>query len=348
MGSSLLKCVLRKGGAAVCVALCAHAFAGQTVNTKCNVQFDREWGSKGDQSGQFNFPIGIAINSAGEILVTDYYNDRIQTFAADGTYQSEFKTLPNPGALTLDPEGMVYVTHFAASIREKDKAGSGDFVSVYSPGGDLKFQFGSRGKGDGEFDCPGGIAIGNDGRIYIADQTNHRIQVFDKTGAFLFKWGRHGSAPGEFGGAGAANSRTSGPQFVAVDNTGNVWTTEGSNGRIQKFSCNGQFLAAWGDNEDTPGHFGGVFTGFGDDVKTTLQGPVALAFDNQQRLWVTAVSGRIQCFSQEGDYLGGIIEKQGTGPSQFIAPHMLAFDPSGRLYVVDAFNHRIQSFQITY
>ena len=55
---------------------------------------------------------------------------------------------------------------------------------------------------------------------------------------------------------------------------------------------------------------------------------------------MAAVSGRIQQFTKDGKYLRGFGE-QGTKPGQFYAPHGIALDSHGHLYVVDAYNHRI-------
>src|SRR5262249_52649336 len=47
-------------------------------------RFLRQWGSKGSEPTEFHFPIGIAINAADEVFVTDFYNERVQKFNADG------------------------------------------------------------------------------------------------------------------------------------------------------------------------------------------------------------------------------------------------------------------------
>jgi sugar lactone lactonase YvrE len=178
--------------------------------------------------------------------------------------------------------------------------------------------------------------------VYVADQTNRRVQVFDARGKFLFMWGEYGTRPGQFGGNSGPKSRVGGPQFVALDSAGNVYTTEGSVGRVQKFTADGKFLQAWGDNDDKPGSFGGLFAGF----KASLKGPIGICIDDKDRLWVSAVSGRVPQFTKDGQYLGGIGGKQGSGPGEFLAPHGVAADRRGYLYVVDAYNHRIQKFAV--
>jgi hypothetical protein len=47
-------------------------------------RFLRQWGSNGSEPGEFHFPIGIAINAADEVFVTDFYNGRVQKFNSDG------------------------------------------------------------------------------------------------------------------------------------------------------------------------------------------------------------------------------------------------------------------------
>lgn len=310
------------------------------------IVFLQEWGQRGSNPGEFDFPIAIAVNAADELFVTDHLNNRIQRFNTRGELLGCFDVLPNPGGICLDPAGNIYLTHFVASGQSKDK--SGNRLSVYSADGRLLRQWGQSGSGDGQFDCPGGMALAADGRIYVADQTNHRIQVFDQTGKFLLKWGEHGNGPGQFGGKVAGNSRVGGPQFVAVDAAGNVWTTEGANCRIQKFTAEGRHLLAWGTSDDQPGGFGGGFTGFKGRKPGGIVGPIALCFDKDERLWASDVSGRVQQFTQDGQYLRGLVEPQGSGPGQFYAPHGIAFDGQGCLYVVDAFNHRIQRFRVAH
>ncbi|MCF6211672.1 MAG: hypothetical protein L3J88_09940 [Gammaproteobacteria bacterium] len=58
--------------------------------------------------------------------------------------------------------------------------------------------WGSTGSGNGQFNRPTGIAVDNNGDIYVADTMNHRIQKFNANGAFITAWGSHGSGLGQF------------------------------------------------------------------------------------------------------------------------------------------------------
>lgn len=342
------------GGLALLSARAAAADPAEDPAPK-KITFLKAWGNEGSAPGEFGIPIGIAINAADELFVTDHYNDRIAQYDTEGKLVASYPVESNPGGIGLDNSGNWVVTHFAATTKGMNKTGIKDFICIYSPKGKLLRQWGQHGTADGEFDCPGGVVVAKNGRIYIADETNHRVQVFDGEGKFLFKWGEYGNETGQFGGKSSRNSRTGGPQFIALDSAGNVWTTEGANGRVQKFTPEGKFLLAWGENTDKPGGFGGSFAGFEADAikagttpppRGSLQGPIALCFDAKGQLWISAVCGRVQQFTPEGKFLRGLVEAQGDKPGQFYAPHQLAFDSHGDLYVVDAFNHRIQKFRV--
>ena len=298
------------------------------------------WGKEGTEPGEFHFPIGIAINPADEILITDHYNNRVQRFDREGKLLGHFAVLPSPGGIALDKAGNIYLSHFPTAVGSKEV--NPDRLTVYSSAGKLLHEWGKTGTGPGEFSYPGGLVIAPDGRVYVADQTNHRIQVLDPNGRFLVTWGRHGTKPGEFGGNTNVKSRAGGPDFVALDSKGNVYTTEAMDGRVQKFTAEGAFLLAFGDLEDRPGSFGREF-----EPLKSMHGPIAVCCDRNDRLWISAAGGRVQQFTSDGRYLRGFGEQQGSEPGQFLAPHGLAIDSRGHLYVVDAYNHRIQKFDVS-
>ena len=63
------------------------------------------------------------------------------------------------------------------------------------------------------------------GRLYVADQFNHRIQVFTADGQFLGSWGKAGDAAGQF----------DRPSDVAFDDFGRVYIADFGNARVQVF-----------------------------------------------------------------------------------------------------------------
>ena len=65
-------------------------------------------------------------------------------------------------------------------------------ISVFSQTGEKLRSFGSRGSGRGQFYEPRGVAVDNDGNIYVTDTRNHRIQKFTSDGTFITAVGSKG------------------------------------------------------------------------------------------------------------------------------------------------------------
>lgn len=301
-------------------------------------RFVRTWGKKGDQPGDFFSPISIAITPRDELFVTDLNNARVQKFTADGTYLGGFALpLDAPprkscmiGGMALDPRGLIYLSFM---VQHK--------IVVYSPTGQVVREWGRHGSGEGEFIQPGGIVVRRDGTLYVADQCNHRVQHFTLDGRFLGQWGGHGSLPGRFGGAERPGSRFAGPHFLSQDSEGRLYTTEGVLGRVQQLTPEGRPVSAWGSKGSEPGGFGALSTGYSGGSF----GPVGVMVDRYDRVWVSSLNDRVQCFTPEGKFLFAAGEP-GTGPGQWARPHGMAMDSQGYLYVADAGNERIQKFQV--
>src|SRR5262249_3780496 len=152
-----------------------------------------------------------------------------------------------------------------------------------------------------EFQLPGSVALGPDGLLYVPDQGNSRVQKFTRDGEFVAKWGEHGKEPGQFGGGQRAGGRFAGPQFMAFDRAGNVYTTDAALYGIQKFTPEGKLLAFCGMENAEPGGFGPPLNG-----KSGPGGPIALRVDRQDRVWVSATNHRVQQFTNAGKYLRGV------------------------------------------
>lgn len=291
----------------------------------------KTWGSNGHGDGEFDIPIAVAVNHQDEILVTDFRQtnaeakSRVQRFDQEGKFLGSFATDPMPGGLALDKDGLLYISHM---MQHK--------VAVYDPAGKLVREFGKLGAGPGEFDQPGGIAVAKDGSLYVADQVNRRVQQLSPAGEPIHAWGKLGVATGEFGGNSSARGRGGGPHFLAFNSAGDLYTTEASVGRVQKFKGDGTFLLAWGDNEVAPGHFGG---------HSYMPGPLAIAVDYRDQVWVTSTNHYLHQFTSEGKFVGRM-GGEGIEPGQFNLPHGLAFDRQHHLYVADARNSRIQKLAL--
>ena len=144
-------------------------------------KFVLAWGKKGDRPGEFYSPISIAIDPRDVVYVSDLNNARLQRFTAEGAYLGGYDLpLDKPprkscivGGMAVDHDGNAYL-----SLMNQDK------VQVYDESGKLLREWGKRGAGDGELRQPGGIVLAPGGTVYVADQGNHRVQIFDTEGKF--------------------------------------------------------------------------------------------------------------------------------------------------------------------
>jgi sugar lactone lactonase YvrE len=231
--------------------------------------------------------VGIAVSKDQEIYVSEFRNERVQRFTPDGRFLGQIKVQPHAGGVAVDAEGTIYVAHWNSNK-----------VAAYAPSGELLREWGRQGTGDGEFRLPGSIAVGPDGLVYVPDQGNSRVQKFTREGVFVGKFGELGSEPGQFGGGQSPGGRFAGPQFVAFDRDGNVYTTDAALDRVTKFTPDGQWLAHWGSESDAPGGFGPPPVGA--DGTPIMGGPIALCVDAGNRVWVSATNHRVQQFTNEG------------------------------------------------
>ncbi len=300
-------------------------------------RFLLQWGSSGAEPGQFYSPICIAITASDEVFVADLNNSRVQQFTTDGTFVSEFALpLDDPmrkscivGGMTAGTDGNLYIS-FMVQHR----------IGVYSKNGVLIRQWGKRGSADGEFHQPGGIVIRSDGKVVVADQCNHRIQEFSPQGEFIRKWGEYGEMLGQFGGLEPSGSRFGGPHFLTQDTLGRFYTTEGASGRIQKTDPDGKPLTSWGSKTAEPGAFGEYQF---SNLKNTF-GPIGVFADNRNRIWISSLNDRVQCFNADGSFL---FRLDGIGENDtFTHPHGMAQDSQGNLYIADSGNQRIVKFQL--
>jgi DNA-binding beta-propeller fold protein YncE len=226
--------------------------------------------------------------------------------------------------------------------------------------------WGSAGSAPGQFVNPYSIAVAPNGNVYVTDQGNSRVQVFDPSGVYLFSWGVIGPAPGQLNGptgiaispggevfvsdtgnnrvevfdlsgnflrqwgtSGNGNGLFNSPRGIALGGAGNVYVADAYNSRIQKFDPFGTFLTKWGSNGTGNGQFKypfGVAVGAGGNVYVV-------------DYWASV----LQKFDPSGTYLarwGGY----GTGDGLFRYPYGVTVGPDGNVYVADTFNQRVQEF----
>lgn len=85
-----------------------------------------------------------------------------------------------PSDIALDAAGDLYISDGYGNAR----------VHKFTADGKLLFSWGEPGKtGPGEFHVPHGVWVHTDGRVFVADRENDRIQIFDAGGKYLEEWG---------------------------------------------------------------------------------------------------------------------------------------------------------------
>jgi sugar lactone lactonase YvrE len=307
LGSSMSRRQVLAAAGAGCLTVLSRSSVAVRGDDLPAPRFILEWGRRGKDEGEFDACVGIAIGQNDEVYTAEFRNQRVQKFTSDGRFISQFAVQPHAGGLAVDSDGNVYVAHWNSNK-----------VAAYSPSGELLRTWGQKGTADGEFQLPGSIAL-------------------------VGKWGEHGSDPGQFGGGQPVGGRFAGPQFVAFDRAGNVYTTDAALNRIQKFTPEGKLLAFWGSNGAEPGGFGPPTVN--KDGTPGPGGPISLCVDRQDRVWVSATNNRVQQFTNDGKYLRGV-GGEGTEPGRFRLPHGIALDSNNCLYVTDTMNARIQKFAI--
>jgi tripartite motif-containing protein 71 len=199
----------------------AAAFEVCTTASMCQA------GLAGGAAGQLSGPIGVALDGAGGLYVSDNGNSRIDVF---GTAGPSFTRAFGWG---VDTAATAFEVCTTAST----------------------CQTGSAGDGAGAFNIPTGVALDGAGGLYVGDFTNNRVDVFYAAGPSFtraFGWGVDTAAAAfevcttastcQFGSAGGGIGQLSGPELVATDCRGAVWVADESNNRVQRFGEPGTAL----------------------------------------------------------------------------------------------------------
>ena len=285
--------------------------------------FVAAWGERGSGPGQFSDPTGIAV-AGGEVFVSDARNGRIQVFDFDGDFKRQFSgdgagRLGRPMNLTVHGDELYVADYW------------NDRIQVFGLDGTPKRTIGRKGSGPGEFDAPGGVAVADNGDLFVADFHNQRVQRLRPDGGFVRQWGTTrevGIGGGEF----------NYPTDVSLASDGTIYVADGYNDRVQAFAPDGIFLRKWG------GPFAmnvfGPFNGWFTTVTSVAIGPHGNVFV------ADFYNNRVQKFTPDGTYLTSLGEA-GKGPGQFDKAMAVAVTDDGTVFVADYANNRVQKWRPT-
>jgi DNA-binding beta-propeller fold protein YncE len=232
----------------------------------------------------FKEPRGLSFGPDGRLYICDSRNYRIQVYSSEGIFE---RTIPDPsetseraklgsqewggpGDVAVAEDGAVYVADTWGSP-PPPQGGYGRIVKY-----DNRGKFLSEWASPQGFFGPRGLALADNGDVYVSDTGNKRVQVFDKDGRFLRVWGGEGNSPGQF------------IEHVGMAVRGEqVYVCDTGNQRVQVFSTAGQQLFQF-----IPYGWGGNAVGVEPHLSVDGQGNIYLS---------DSFKGYLEVFSPQGD-----------------------------------------------
>jgi DNA-binding beta-propeller fold protein YncE len=199
-----------------------------------------------DDAGPLVKPLGLDVDRAGNLYVADATARTIMVYTRDGRFLRKIggpKMFDRLSSVTVDSNGArVYVVDIGGVSSEQHRVRVFDAMS-----GTHLFDFGKRGREGGEFNLPRDVAVGKDGRLYVVDGGNFRVQIFDAKGGYLQSFGSVGKQMGNF----------ARPKEIAADAEGNVYVVDSAFGNFQVFNPDGELLLFAGERSerDAPGRY---------------------------------------------------------------------------------------------
>lgn len=315
-----------------------------TVSTFAGVAGQTGTADGNGGGARFNFPAGIAADSAGNIYVADHGNSTIRKITSGGTVTTlagsagqtgsgdgpaASATFDHPNAVSVDSAGNVYVIDTSNQLVRKISINTGSVTTLSGAAG-----FGGNVDGAGltaRFFYPFGIAVTGAGSIYVADTGNHTIRTVSATGnvgTLAGAAGVIGSTDGTGGGASFAY-----PAGLAADAGGTVFVADRNNHTIRKVATNGSVSTL-------AGAAGLAGSADGAGAAARFNGPSGVAADSSGNVYVADTGNNaIRKITSSGAV--------STFASGFNGPQGVAVDTLGNVYVADTGNNTIRKITAT-
>ncbi len=193
-------------------------------------------------SVRLELPLGVAVGPDGVIYVSDAGVGAVIAFGPEGDIRAVYGQrgeLANPTDSAVSPDG--------AQLYVADSKGHRIVVFELDSGQSVR-SFGVRGSGPGEFSFPTSLDFSPAGELFVVDQLNARVQIFDPGGGYLE----------EFGGRGVGFGNLVRPKDVVVDESGLVYVVDNAFNNIQLFGPDLELLTFVGQAGGEPGQFLGA------------------------------------------------------------------------------------------
>ena len=151
-------------------------------------------------AGLFVLPHGIHVDADGNVWVTDSQGtddkghqvikfspegEVLMALGQPGMRGSEPGLFNEPCDVITAPNGDIFVSDGHSGQNPNPAEGSTGRIIKFSPEGEYIMEWGTIGDGPGEFRTPHAMAFDSQGRLFVADRGNHRIQIFDQDGSLL-------------------------------------------------------------------------------------------------------------------------------------------------------------------
>jgi sugar lactone lactonase YvrE len=270
---------------------------------------------------------GVAVDRADRVYLITRGDARVLVYEPDGTFVrswGEGLFTDRTHGITVGPDGSVFCVDDA-----------GHDVRQYTADGVLGMRLGTGRpsdtgydgtglasiKGGPPFNRPTNVAVSRAGELFVADgYGNARIHVFSPNGRLLGSWGEPGIGPGQF----------MLPHGIAILADGRVLVADRENDRIQVFTQWGEYVEEWNVQRPTDIAEGGD----GLIYVADLWWRVGQTSPRHGRI-VEERFGQVTVLDQRGGVVGGWGGTPPGTPSGFTAPHGIAVDSRGDVYVAE-------------
>ena len=273
----------------------------------------------------FNSPRGIAVNeSNGAIYAVDWWNQRLEKFASDGTYVTKWGqrgTKTEPGSINFAWDAAVHPVNGNVYVANRES----HEIEVFDADGNYVTRWGFRGTATGKFVFPQGVAFDSSGSgaptLLVADSGNGRIQRFkilaSGKGSFVTSYGAKGTGAGQF----------ATPTGIDVAPDGTIWVADTQNDRIQKRNPT---TGNWSTYTTAAGLALGFKSSWGVTVDPE-DGSIWVADTGRDRIVQMTATGDLIAFA----------DKTTPGVVSMDAPFEVAFGIDGAIYVSVVWDNKI-------